>query len=53
VLINQWKNSTEPTFCPDCGRLVVGHNPPAVAGSTPPPTKEEYAKNPRRGSRER
>ena len=44
VLMNTWKGSKEPTFCPDCGRLVVGHNPPAVAGKAPPPTKEEYHK---------
>ena len=29
--------------CPDCGRLVVEHNPPAVEGSKPPPTKAEMA----------
>jgi hypothetical protein len=45
-----WKGGNEPTFCPDCGRLVVGHNPRAKEGATAPPTKEEYAKNPRRGS---
>jgi len=45
-----WKGTKEPTFCPDCGRLVVGHNPPASPGRSPPPTKEEYEKNPRRSS---
>ena len=42
VLLNMYKGSDEPTFCPDCGRLVVGHNPAARAGMTPPPTKDEY-----------
>jgi len=42
VLLNETKGVQEPTFCPDCGRLVVAHNPGAVG--TPPPTKEEYAK---------
>jgi hypothetical protein len=52
VLLNMWKGSSEPTFCPDCGRLVVGHNPPATEGGKPPPTKDEYAKG-NRGSGER
>jgi hypothetical protein len=39
---NVWLGDAEPTFCPDCGRLVVGHNPHARAGATPPPTKEEF-----------
>jgi hypothetical protein len=42
VLLNKYKGSNEPTFCPDCGRLVVGHNPPAAQGAKPPPTKQEY-----------
>ena len=44
VLLNVYKNpgSREPTFCPDCGRLVVPHNPAPVEGSKPPPTQEEY-----------
>ena len=33
-----------PTFCPVCHRLVVGHNPPALAGDQPPRTEAEYAK---------
>jgi hypothetical protein len=37
------KGGSEPTFCPDCGRLVVGHNPkPATPDTKPPPTKAEY-----------
>ena len=43
VLLNSYKGSNEPTFCPDCGRLVVGHNPPPH-GQPPPPTKAEYEK---------
>jgi hypothetical protein len=42
VLLNSYKGSNDPTFCPDCGRLVVGHNPAPKPGATPPPTKEEY-----------
>jgi hypothetical protein len=42
VLLNQYKGEGEPTFCPDCGRLVVGHNPPADPSRKPPPTKAEY-----------
>ena len=44
VLLNIYKNSSEPTFCPDCGRLVVSHNPAPVAGRSAPPTKGEYQK---------
>ena len=43
VLLNQAIGKPGPTFCPDCGRLVVGHNPPPGPGVKPPPTKEEYA----------
>ena len=50
---NVWKGTKEPSFCPDCGRLVVGHNPPPGDGRTAPPTKDDYAKNPRRGTAER
>lgn len=42
VLLNSWIGKPEPTFCPDCGRLVVPNNPPAVAGLRPPPTEEQY-----------
>ena len=45
VLLNEYVGKHEPTFCPDCGRLVVGHNPPAAPGKTPPPTKEEYMRH--------
>jgi hypothetical protein len=42
VLLNELAGKPGPTFCPDCGRLVVGHNPPAEDGHTPPPTQREY-----------
>lgn len=42
VLLNHWVGKQGPTFCPECGRLVVGHNPPAEPGAKAPPTKEEY-----------
>jgi hypothetical protein len=41
VLLNSSLGKSEPTFCPDCGRLVVGRNPPADASRRPPPKKEE------------
>jgi hypothetical protein len=53
VLLNMWKGSNEPTFCPDCGRLVVGHNPPAAPGARPPPTQEEYKKSGRSSAERR
>ena len=43
VLLNEWAGKKGPTFCPDCGRLVVAHNPAPHAGSKPPPLKEQYA----------
>jgi hypothetical protein len=42
VLLNAWKQSKEPTFCPDCGRLVVSHNPAPEPERKPPPTKAEH-----------
>jgi hypothetical protein len=50
VVLNSALGKPEPTFCPDCGRLVVGHNPVPMEGSKPPPKKQEYV--PRRGGRE-
>ncbi|MGN6368201.1 MAG: hypothetical protein ACTHN5_08080 [Phycisphaerae bacterium] len=44
VLLNQEIGKPGPTFCPDCGRLVVGHNPRPGQGVNPPPTKEEWEK---------
>jgi hypothetical protein len=43
VILNAALGKPGPTFCPDCGRLVVAHNPPAN-GQSPPPTREEYEK---------
>lgn len=42
VLMNDEVGKPGPTFCPDCGRLVVHHNPMAIEGHRPPPTKAEY-----------
>ena len=42
VLLNQYKGDRSPTFCPDCGRLVVAHNPAPRPGMKPPPTREQY-----------
>jgi hypothetical protein len=42
VLLNELVGKPGPTFCPDCGRLVVGRNPPPQAGAAPPPTQAEY-----------
>ena len=44
VLVNQYLGKNEPTFCPDCGRLVRGHNPRPAEGVPVPPTQEEYKK---------
>jgi hypothetical protein len=42
VLMNFDIGKSGPTFCPDCGRLVVFHNPVARPGMRPPPTESEY-----------
>lgn len=42
VLLNELAGKEGPTFCPDCDRLVVGHNPAPAPGVHPPPTREEY-----------
>ena len=47
VLLNESAGKTGPTFCPDCGRLVVAHNPVPLVGVKPPPTQAEYAARPR------
>lgn len=44
VLLNEAIGKSGPTFCPECGRLVVGHNPHPKPGMKPPPTHAEYAK---------
>ncbi len=45
VLLNRYVGKPEPTFCPDCGRLVKGHNPRPAEGVPVPPTQEEYKKS--------
>jgi hypothetical protein len=50
VLLNELAGKSGPTFCPDCGRLVVGHNSAPGPGVRPPPTQTEYAS--RSGPRE-
>jgi hypothetical protein len=46
VLLNQFTKKSGPTFCPECGRLVINNNPVPVPGQPPAPTKSEYEKNP-------
>ena len=45
VLLNEYVAKEGPTFCPDCGRLVVGHNPRPDPGDRPPPTEAEMGKS--------
>jgi hypothetical protein len=42
VLLNLYLGKKGPTFCPDCGRLVVPRNPAPTPGMRPPPTQEEW-----------
>ncbi|HEX2974245.1 MAG TPA: hypothetical protein VHP11_18060 [Tepidisphaeraceae bacterium] len=42
VLLNSYRGRAEPTFCPDCGRLVVSHNPAPDPSRQPPPTRSQY-----------
>jgi hypothetical protein len=51
VLLNSYLGKRDATFCPDCGRLVVGHNPMPQPGAKPPPTQSEF--KPREGQPER
>ena len=51
VLLNRYIGKPEPTFCPDCGRLVVGHNPAPEEGRQAPPTEDEYKKTRGSGNR--
>lgn len=47
VLLNEYLGKPGPTFCPDCGRLVVQRNPiyrPGDSTARPPPTREEYTR---------
>lgn len=41
VLLNSYLGRRDPTFCPDCGRLVRSRNPQPVPGSAPP-TRQQY-----------
>ena len=41
-----------PTFCHDCGRLVVPRNPEPYRGAKPPPTQAEYKPPTRREAQE-
>jgi hypothetical protein len=41
VLLNQMLGKPGPTYCPDCGRLVVPRNPRPAEGDKPPPTEAE------------
>ena len=42
VLLNELAGKEGPTFCPDCNRMVVGHNPAPGTGVHPPPTHDQY-----------
>jgi hypothetical protein len=42
VLLNSHLGRGEPTFCPDCGRLVVPLNPAPRVGDRPPPRREDF-----------
>jgi hypothetical protein len=45
VMLNSLKGKPEPTFCPDCDRLVRPLNPPADMGGVAmpvPPTRQEW-----------
>jgi hypothetical protein len=50
VLMGHWVGKPGPTFCPDCDRLVVGHNPRATPDRKPPPTRAEFAAGTSAGS---
>ena len=41
VLLNSYVGRPEPTFCPECGRRVVAHNPRPNGTCRPPPTAQE------------
>ena len=44
VLLNTYAGKPGFTFCPDCGRLVVGQNPAPDPALPPPPTEAEVKK---------
>jgi hypothetical protein len=52
VLLNTWRKLPEPTFCPDCGRLVVVRNPEPRPGGKAPPTEAELKAGGRRAKPE-
>ena len=41
VLLKKFIGQKGPTFCPDCGRLVVEHNPAPIPGQKPPATEKD------------
>jgi len=43
VLLNSYLGRREPTFCPDCTRLVRLRNP-SPADAAPPPLQQDYQK---------
>jgi hypothetical protein len=43
VLLNPYRGVDAPTYCHDCGRLVVVQNPQPVPGLSPPPKKSAGA----------
>lgn len=43
VLLGSYRGDNGPTFCPECSRLVIGHNPRPQPGTAPPPTRAEFA----------
>lgn len=43
VLLNEATGKSGQTFCPDCGRLVVGHNPHPKRGAKAPPLRAEIS----------
>jgi len=50
VLLNSYVGKPGPTYCPDCGRVVVMHNPAPMVGAKPPPTKAEWDARGSRGA---
>jgi hypothetical protein len=45
LILNSALGKPEPTFCPDCGRLVRPRQPAPKAGDRPPPTQDELLHN--------
>ena len=48
VLLNDYVDKPGPTYCPDCGRLVIRFNPPPTTDAVPPPTQAENKGQPMR-----